>query len=805
MKFKNSISYLIAIATFCLVSLVYFYPVLEGKKIVQSDIQQFIGMSKEIADFRQEHKTEPYWTNAAFGGMPSYQLSTYYPHDYVKKLDSLLRFLPRPADYLFLYFFGFFVLLMVLKVEYKLAILGSLAFGFSTYLIIILGVGHNAKAHAIAYMPLVIAGILWTFNHKYLGGFILTTLALALEINAGHIQMTYYLMFMVLIIGLFYLIDAVKNKQISIYAKSVGILLIAAVLAVGLNATALLATKEFADFSTRSNSELTITPEGNPKEKTSGLDYDYITEYSYGKLETFNLFIPRFMGGANNEKLDKDSHLYQLLKDQIDPLQAREFIKNAPTYWGTQPIVAAPAYIGAVIIFLFVLSIFILNGPLKKGLITAIIVALLLSWGKNFNVLTDFFIQYIPLYNKFRAVSSIQVIVELAIPLLAILGLHQFLINDKSSDFKQKMLLKSFYITGGTALFFAFFGSSLFGFNGLNDAYFESILTGISDALIADRKAMLVSDSFRSFVFVGLSAVILWFYLKFKINRNVVIAIFVVLILVDLIAVDKKYVNKDSFDSAISVEKPFQPSAIDTEILKDTSHYRVANFTVNPMNDGSTSYFHKSIGGYHAAKPGRYQELFDFHIAKNNEQVLNMLNTKYIIFPDESNEEQLLLNSENNGNAWFIDSIKVVQNANQELMALNKINTKTTAVIRQEDAKNWQIENKVRDLSASINLVTYQPNYLKYTYQSSTEQRVVFSEIFYKHGWNSYVDGKLTPHIRANYVLRAMKLPAGAHQIEFKFEPKVIKTGSTITLITLGLFGVLIFIGFWIHRKMKLH
>lgn len=804
MNFKNSLPYFIAIATFIIVSLVFFHPVLEGKKIFQSDIQQFIGMSKEVVDFRQENKTEPYWTNAAFGGMPTYQLSTYYPHDYIKNLDSLLRFLPRPADYLFLYFIGFFVLLMVLKVEYKLAIVGSLAFGFSTYLIIILGVGHNAKAHAIAYMPLVLAGILWTFQQKYLLGFLLTTFALALEIQASHIQMTYYLMFMVLIIGLFYLIDAFKTKQLQVFFKSVGILVVAAVLAVGLNATSLLATKEFADFSTRSNSELTITPDGTPKEATSGLNYDYITEYSYGKLETLNLFIPRFMGGANNEKLSKESHLYELLKDKIDPLQARDFIKNAPTYWGTQPIVAAPAYIGAVIIFLFVLSLFLLKGPLKNGLLGAIIIALLLSWGKNFNLLTDFFIQYIPLYNKFRAVSSIQVIIELAIPLLAILGLSQFLKTDESKAIKQNVLLKSFYITGGIALFFTVFGSSLFGFNGLNDAYFESMLTGISEALIADRKAMLVSDSFRTLVFVGLSTAVLWFYLKDKIKKDWVVAIFILLILLDLIAIDKKYVNQDSFVAAKRVEKPFQPSIIDTEIRKDTSHYRVANFVVNPMTDGSTSYFHKSIGGYHAAKPGRYQELYDFHIAKNNEQVLNMLNTKYIIFPDDSNVNQVLVNAEINGNAWFVDSLIVVQNANQELLALNEMNTKTTAVIRQDDAKSLLIEDK-RDLHASINLEKYQPNYLKYSYQSNTEQQVVFSEIYYQNGWNAYVNGQLTPHIRANYVLRAMKLPAGNHQIEFKFEPTVIKKGSLLTLISWGLLGLITFGGCWFYQQKKQH
>ena len=803
MNLRKSTPYLIAIVSFIIVSLVYFYPVLEGKKIFQSDIQQFIGMSKEVADFRKATDSEPYWTNAAFGGMPTFQLSTYYPHDYIKKLDNILRFLPHPADYLFLYFLGFFVLMLVLKIDYKLAILGSLAFGFSTYLIIILGVGHNAKAHAIAYMPMVLGGILLAFQKKYLFGFLLTTFALALEIQAGHIQMTYYLMFLVIIIGLFFLIEAYKTKEIKVFFKSVSILIVAAVLAVGLNATSLMATKEFADFSTRSKSDLTINPDGTPKVATNGLNYDYITEYSYGILETFNLFIPRFMGGANNEKLEKDAHLYDFLKDKIDPLQAKDFIKNAPTYWGTQPIVAAPAYIGAVVIFLFVLSLFLLKGPLKNGLVAAIIVALLLSWGKNFNILTDFFIQYVPLYNKFRAVSSIQVIVELAIPLLAILGLNQFFKMDKTNSYKQNALLKSFYITGGIALFFALFGSSLFAFKGLNDDYFDSMLQGISEALILDRKAMLFADSFRSFVFVGLSFVALWLYLKDKIKRNVVIVIFLLLILIDLISIDKKYVNKDSFEFAKKIEKPFQPSEIDTEILKDKSHYRVANFTVNPMTDGSTSYFHKSIGGYHAAKPGRYQELYDFHIAENNMEVLNMLNTKYIIFPDDTGQQQLMVNPDNNGNAWFVDSLIVVQNANQEIMALKGINTKTKAVIHQDDILNIQLNSTERDTLATIQLLNYQPNYLKYTYKSLTEQQVVFSEIYYKNGWNAYVNGKLTPHIRANYVLRAMKVEAGNHTIEFKFEPTVIKTGSVLTLISLGLLILITIAGVWFYQKKQ--
>ncbi|MFZ3273614.1 MAG: hypothetical protein WA143_05010, partial [Lutibacter sp.] len=456
---KKAVPYLIAIATFIIISIAYFSPILEGKKIFQNDIKQFTGMAKSINDFRTENDAEPYWTNAAFGGMPTYNLSVLYPNDYVKKLDGFLRFLPRPADYLFLYFLGFFILLTVLKVEYKLAILGALAFGFSTYFIIILGVGHNSKAHAIAYMPMVLAGILLVLQRNYLWGFVLTALAMSLEIKASHPQMTYYLFFAVLILGVFYLIDAFKEKQLPAFFKSIVILIVAVVLAIGTNATSLLATKEYVSHSTRGKSELTINPDGSPKEASNGLSKEYITDYSYGILETFNLFIPRFMGGGNYENIGFDSNIYTFLKDKTDPRQAKEFAEFAPMYWGQQPIVEAPAYIGAVLVFLFVLGIFLVKGRLKMWLVGVAIFSILLSWGKNLNFLTDFFIDYVPMYDKFRAVSSIQVIAELAIPLLGILGLNEFFKNTIAAEIKLKALKNSFFITAGIALIFTLFGT----------------------------------------------------------------------------------------------------------------------------------------------------------------------------------------------------------------------------------------------------------------------------------------------------------------------------------------------------------
>ena len=806
MKNNKIIPFLIAVLVFVIVSLAYFSPVLEGKKLFQSDIAQFRGISKEIADYRAEHHQEPYWTNRAFGGMPAYNVSAYYPHNYIKKADLLLRFLPRPADYLFLYFLGFFILLYVLKVEWKLAIVGALAFGFSTYYIVIFGAGHNAKAHAIAYMPVVLAGILSVFKRNYLTGFILTSLGMAFEINASHPQMTYYLLFMVLILGIFYLIDALKEKTIIVFFKSVAVLMVAVILAVGVNATPLMATKEYAKESTRSKSELTITPDGQPKQNiTTGLSKDYITQYSYGKLETLNLLIPRFYGGGSRENLGKDSETYQFLKNKIGRKQAKNFTENLPTYWGVQPYVEAPAYIGAVLLFLFVLGLFSIKGTLKKWILATVIFSILLSWGKNLAWLTDFFIDYVPMYDKFRSVSSFQVITELAVPILAMLSLHQFLNTDKNDDnTKLKFLKYSLFTVGGITLLFTFFGTNLFSFESVRDASWEQQLPGFTEAIIADRKTIFFKDSLRSLVLILLSAGLLWAFLKKKIKYTLTIVAFAALIVFDLVGVDKRYLNTDDFVSKKKEENPFQASAIDKEILKDKSYYRVVNWTVNPMNDGSTSYFHNSIGGYHAAKPRRYEELFEYQIAKNNIEVWNMLNTKYIIFPDKKGQTRLQENDEVNGNAWFVNEVAFVNTPDEEIKALDSLHTKQKVIVNSAFKKllsnNTSFE---KDSLAAIKLVSYQPNELKYKSNAATEQLAVFSEMYYKNGWNAYLDGKLTPHFRANYVLRAMIIPKGEHEVVFKFEPEIIKKGNTITLFSYALM-ILIPLGwFFVEKKKK--
>lgn len=801
---KQLTPYLIAVISFIVVSLFYFSPVLEGKKIKQSDITQFIGSSKEIVDFRKENNEEPYWTNATFGGMPSYVVSTYYDNDFIKSIDKVLRFLPRPADYLFLYCFAFFILLTVLKVDWKLAIFGSIGFGLSTYLIVILGVGHNAKAHAIAYMPLVLAGILLVFQKKYLLGFIVTALSMALEISASHIQMTYYLMFLVIIFGIVQLIESYKTKELPLFFKNIGILLVAVILAIGVNATSLMATQEYAKHSIRSKSELTINPDGSPKEAISGLSRSYITEYSYGKSETFNLFIPRFKGGTRNEEV-KDSELRSFLQESVQKglnvEDANYLMQISSMYWGDQPIVAAPAYIGALFIFLFVLALFLVKGKLRNWLLAATIFSILLSWGKNLSFLTDFFIDYVPMYNKFRAVSSIQVIAELAVPLLAILGLKELLNKEISKEEKLNALKWSTVIVGGLALIFTVGGTGLYSFETPTDLQIDQQISGYLDAIVADRQSLFFGDSFRSLIIVAIFAGLIYLFIKEKLKSIVLIISFGVIVLIDLVNVDKRYVNNDFFTSARNVDKPFKASAIDKEILKDKSYYRVADLTKNVMADGSTSYFHKSIGGYHAAKPRRYQELYDFQIAKGNMEVLNMLNTKYLMVPNNEGKKVLQVNADTNGNAWFINSIKVVNNANEEILELDSVNTKEVAIINVANISSDFKQDYKQDSTASINLVSYKANALSYESSASERQFAVFSDIYYKDGWNAYIDGELTPYFNVNYILRGMEIPKGKHTLEFKFEPEVIKTGNTVSLISYLLLLLIPLGWFFVEKK----
>ncbi|KAF2508444.1 YfhO family protein [Flavobacterium zhairuonense] len=790
---------------FILVSLIYFYPVLQGKQIFQSDIAQYTGMAKEQNDFRAAEHAEPYWTNSAFGGMPTYQLGANYPYDFVGKIDDALRFLPRPADYLFLYFLGFYGLLLVLKTDPLKAFIGAIAFGFSTYLIIILGVGHNAKAHAIAYMPLVIAGFILVFQKKYVWGGLLTMFAVALEVNANHFQMTYYLLIFLLILSGYYAFNFIKDKEYKPLLIAIGTLVVAGVFAIGANAGNLLATSEYAKYSIREKSELTFNPDGSKNETTAAMTTDYITEYSYGIAESLNLIAPRIFGGSSHENVGTDSRMYSFMIEQGVPSdQAQDFVSGMPTYWGDQPIVSAPAYIGVVVFFLAVLALFIDERKIKYVFLSGALFTLVLSWGKNFSLLTDFFIEYVPMYDKFRAVSSIQVILELCFPVLAVMGLQSFFKAKDEPKLQQKALIQT-GVFGIGVLLILLFAKGFFHFTGMSDkSYVEAYGQAFIDALVEDRKSLYSADLLRSGFFIVVTFGILWLFIKNKFSQTTTLSIVGILMIFDLFFVDKKYVSAKDFVSPVQIAAPFQETPADAKILEDKSIYRV--FDLQGQLQGRSSYFHKTIGGYSAVRPRRMQQLYDYQIAKNNLEILNMLNVKYVIQTDSTGAPIPTINPEANGNAWFVSTVKLVNKPDDVMKALDHIDTKQVAVfnVHEHEAKFKNARMKKQwDTTGTIKVVEYKPNYIKYQSDNKNDGLAVFSEMYYKNGWNAYVDGKLTDHFPVDYVLRAMEIPGGKHTIEFKFEPQVIKTGGTITLASsIGMFLLLIG-GIYFERKSE--
>lgn len=799
-KFQHLYPHILCVFGFVLVSLIYFYPVLQGKKILQSDIVQYTAMAKEQNDFRAEFNEEPYWTNSAFGGMPTYQVGAQYPHNYIKKLDNLIRFLPRPADYMFLYFIGFYLLLLVLKVKPLKAFFGAIAFGFSTYLIIILGVGHNAKAHAIGYMPMVLAGILLVFQErKYILGGLLTLFAVALEINANHYQMTYYLLLLLIIMTAYFVFKAIKAKEIKELLYCFGTLAIAGIFAIGANATTLLATSEYAKESTRGKNDLTFNADGSKNTDTNGISYDYITAYSYGISESFNLIAPRLFGGGSVENVGTNSEIYNFaLANNVPEDQAKEMVKEIPTYWGDQPGVSAPAYIGAVVFFLAILALFCDTRKIKYVFLAGAIFSLLLSWGKNAPFITNFFIDYFPLYNKFRAVSSIQVILEVCMPVLAIMGFQTFFKLENKD--KWPNLWKSAAVSVGI-LVVLFIFKSAFSFAGGNDAYLmESYGPEFVDALKVDRKSMYSADLLRSAFFMLVVFGLFWLSIKNTISHKIAVIGIGLLMVLDLFFIGKNYLDSDAFVKSYQVDVPFIATQVDEAILKDPSHYRVFEVSGDALMNPRASYFHKSIGGYSAVKPKRMEQLFDYQIAKNNMEVLNMLHVKYLIQTNEKGEQFPIENTKTNGNAWFVKQIKVVNSADAEMKTLNTLDTKNIAVLNTDEfpksVKNTS-NTYVPDANSEIKLTKYQSNNLKYESNNPNPGYAVFSEMYYKNGWNAYIDGKLSSHERVNFVLRGLQIPAGKHTIEFKFEPQVVKTGSMISLISC--IGILFLLGAGIY------
>ncbi|MBT7574107.1 MAG: YfhO family protein [Flavobacteriaceae bacterium] len=790
---KDYLTHLVCVLILTLISVTYFYPVLSNKSIQQSDISQFLGMSKQIVDHRENFNEEPYWLDNAFLGMPSYQVSAKYPFDLLYYIDQAVRFLPRPADYLFLYLLSFYFLIISLNINYRYALFGAIAFGFSTYLIIILGVGHNTKALALGYLPFVVAGFLMILRGNYLKGFLISSLFLGLQVHANHYQMTYYTLIMLLVLVLVHYYDFLKSKELKKIYKSFFVFISVGLLALLMNSPSLLATKEYSEFSTRSKSDITINPDGSAKESLSGLDKEYITEYSYGVLESLNLIFPRFMGGGSSERIREDSKLMNFIRS-LDANQAQQVYQYSKVYWGNQPIVAAPAYIGISLFFIFLLSILLVNDLNRKWILIAISISLFLSWGKNFSFLTDLMIDYFPLYDKFRAVSSIQIIIEFCIPLFAVMGLSKFFSNNTKEIQKLNSLKYASVFLVSLILVFYFFGTSILDFK--SDFEIFSQYPEILNLLIEERQYVFKSDVLRSLIIVVCCSITFYLFVKKIIKKDLTFLIITLIVIFDLWIVDKNYVNSDQFVKKSLVEIPFQKTIADKAILKDDSDFRVFE-PMGGFSNARTSYFHKSIAGYHAAKPKRIQNLYDFYISKNNFDVLNMLNVKYIIQNSEDNPLGVTRNPNNLGNAWFVENIINVKNSDEELLELKNIDLSNTCL-----SQNTEIINTSFQLNQTneIKLISRKANQLIYSSKTDSNQFAVFSEAFYNNGWQAYVDNKPVSHFKVNYLLRGMEMPKGTHEIKFEFKPEVINTGFYLSLLSYLIF-ISLFIKFIILRK----
>jgi len=790
---KDYLTHLVCVLILTLISVTYFYPVLSNKSIQQSDISQFSGMSKQIVDHRENFNEEPYWLDNAFLGMPSYQVSAKYPFDLLYYIDQAIRFLPRPADYLFLYLLSFYFLIISLNINYRYALFGAIAFGFSTYLIIILGVGHNTKALALGYLPFVVAGFLMILRGNYLKGFLISSLFLGLQVHANHYQMTYYTLIMLLVLVLVHYYDFLKSKELKKIYKSFFVFISVGLLALLMNSPSLLATKEYSEFSTRSKSDITINADGSAKESLSGLDKEYITEYSYGVLESLNLIFPRFMGGGSSERIREDSKLMNFIRS-LDANQAQQVYQYSKVYWGNQPIVAAPAYIGISLFFIFLLSILLVNDLNRKWILIAISISLFLSWGKNFSFLTDLMIDYFPLYDKFRAVSSIQIIIEFCIPLFAVMGLSKFFSNNTKEIQKLNSLKYASVFLVSLILVFYFFGTSILDFK--SDFEIFSQYPEILNLLIEERQYVFKSDVLRSLIIVVCCSITFYLFVKKIIKKDLTFLIITLIVIFDLWIVDKNYVNSDQFVKKSLVEIPFQKTIADKAILKDDSDFRVFE-PMGGFSNARTSYFHKSIAGYHAAKPKRIQNLYDFYISKNNFDVLNMLNVKYIIQNSEDNPLGVTRNPNNLGNAWFVENIINVKNSDEELLGLKNIDLSNTCL-----SQNTEIINTSFQLNETneIKLISRKANQLIYSSKTDSNQFAVFSEAFYNNGWQAYVDNKPVSHFKVNYLLRGMEMPKGTHEIKFEFKPEVINTGFYLSLLSYLIF-ISMFIKFIIIRK----
>ena len=819
---------------FIAIALIYTNPVFQGKEIIQHDIVQYKGGAKELLDYRAKNGEETYWSDAMFGGMPTYQTGAQFRGDIIKHVDNALNFLPKPANYLFLLFAGFFLLGMTAVRNWKYALLGATFFGLSTYFYIIISAGHNGKVHTITYFAPLLAGILLVYiRKKYLLGFVVTALFMGLQIAANHFQMTYYLF---IGIGFLFLSELIrvllKKSDWKHFGISSGVLALAFLLGIGMNSQRLLANREYAEETVRGKQILEDKKQNHASK--DGMNRDAMLMWSYGKLETLNLFIPRIYGGSSQEK--GSDRIMQNIQDLVqENATSQEEVNNimkgfsSPTYWGEQPGTAGPAYQGAVVCFLAFLGFFFAPKKYRYWILGASVLTIMLAWGSNLLIVSDLFIDFVPLYNKFRAPSSILVVVELLFPLIAIVGLYSFFNNKNlTTGYKQKILM---YAGGGVLVFLLLmlvFGKSLLGF--YTETEKRYLPPYLLDYLIDERYGMFREDSIKAIFYVGAVLGVLFLTMKQKLTQNIALIIIGAVSFFDLWSVNKRYLNNDNFVDKEFVQEPFVTEVSDyliekagdnTEVQrllaqaemnktlsilteKDKGHYRIFNSITSPFNETTTSYFKSSVGGYHAVKLRRYDDLINeyFSVTDNKKtlNILNMLNTKYILL-GSLQEPRAEINPNANGNAWFVSDIQFVKTPNEEVKAVGEIDNKKTAVVSVEDQKYFEGKNLQSDSTAVIELKNYQPNQLEFKTQSKTPQLAVFSEIYYPKGWKMLLDGKEVPYIKANYLLRAVFVPAGNHEVRMVFEPEVIEKGKMISMSAFGIFLLLSVGGFLKFRR----
>lgn len=787
---KSFLPHLIAIACFFAAALAFNYPVLSGKALKQSDMVQTQGMAKKLQDFEKETGTYSLWTNSLFGGMPAYQIYAPKPNMLVKYVHVALRSaLPEAASEPFLLMICFYFLFVAIGVSPLLGALGAFATAFSSYNFIILEVGHITKLYAIAYMAPVLAGFILLYRGSFLKGFAALALGMALELYANHIQITYYLGLLLIIFGIFKGIEAIKQHETTTFFRATALALLAIALGVGANFTNLAITYEYGQETMRGKSELKQAK----GEKSDGLDMSYATNWSYGIAETATLLIPNFRGGASTTKLTEKSAAYQaMVNNGVDSYQAADFIKNVPTYFGEQPGTAGPTYFGAGIVFLFVLGLFLVPKKEKWWLFAATVLSIMLMWGKNLQWFTDLFFNYMPMYNKFRAVSMAQVIASVCVPIMAVLCIKSIVDAQNTTEKVLKSLKISVGIVGGFAAIFIIMPTLFTDFSAKSDLMFIKNFPPMIEALAKDRESMLRSDAFLALVWVVLAAGVIWFFVKKKLTEQWLYLSLIAITLIDLWSVNKRYLSADDFVQKTALTQSFEPTTADLQILQDKDpSYRVMNFAVNTFDDNSTSYFHKSLGGYNPAKLGRYEDIKQYYfiddsgrLTLDNINVLSMFNTRYFIFPQQGGALGVQRNAQAMGNAWFVPKYTLMPNAKAEIEGLKGLNVAQTALISKEFEPELSTKTFLTDSTNSIKLTQDAPNKLVYKTVAKTPQLTVFSEMYYKNGWNAYIDGKLTPHFRANYTLRAMVVPAGTHELVFSFEPATYAAAERISLIS---------------------